>query len=98
MENNSQPITEVHVSEQWIHVGGSYYDYTNYSQFSIISIGDIPSFIRLHPSKKLATIIDIPLSAEVNISELRKFFQSVMEEDSKSTLSNADALIHAMKL
>ncbi|MBX9809082.1 hypothetical protein K2X92_01705 [Candidatus Gracilibacteria bacterium] len=98
MENNSAPTTEVNISEQGIHVGGSYYDYINYSRFSMISIGNVPSFIRLYPTKKIAALIDIPLSSEVNPMEIRKFLQSVMEEDSNNTISNADALIHAMKL
>ena len=98
MENNSAPITEVNVTEQWIHVGWSYYDYMNYSRFSIILIGDVPTFIRLYPAKKIAALIDIPLSSEVNPVEIRKFLQGVMEEDSSNSISNADALIHAMKL
>lgn len=70
----------------------------NYARFSIVSIGDIPTFIRLYPTKKVAALIDIPLSSEVNTMDLRKFLQSVMEEDLNNSISNADALIHAMKL
>jgi hypothetical protein len=79
-------------------VGESYYDYTSYSRFSIVSMANVPAFIRLYPTKKLAALIDIPLSSEVNPAEIRKFLQGVMEEDPSNSISNADALIHAMKL
>lgn len=98
MENNAHPTTRVEVTEQWIQVGGSYYNYADFSRFGIISIADVPAFIRLYPVKKFATLIDIPLSNDVNPVELRKFLASVMEEDKNTAISNADALIHAMKL
>jgi len=98
MENNSTPTTEVHVLEWGIQVGGSYYEYASYRQFSMISVWGTPSFIRLFPIKKLSPLIDIPLSSEVDNISLRSYLASVMEENKNNTLSNADALIHAMKL
>ncbi len=98
MENNATPITSVDVSDRGIQVGWSFYEYVSFSRFALIHVSDSQSFIRLFPIRKLAPMIDIPLSNEVNSSELRNYLSNVMEEEHDNTLSNADALIHAMKL
>jgi hypothetical protein len=98
MENNSAPVLQVDVTERGIQVGGSFYDYAQFSRFALVSRDDTPAFVRLYPVRRLSPIIDIPLSSEVSPTELRSYLASVMEEEHNNTLSNADALIHAMKL
>ncbi len=99
MENNSVPILQVHVTDRGIQVGNSFYDYSQFSRFAMISISDIPVFIRLYPIRKLSPLIDIPLpKTGINPVDLRTYLSSVMEEERNNTISNADALIHAMKL
>ncbi len=98
MENNSTPTMQVDVTDRGIQVGGSFYVYSAFSRFAMVTISNVPTFIRLYPIKKLSPLIDIPLSAEVDPVELRSYLASVMEEEHNNTISNADALIHAMKL
>ena len=98
MENNSTPVLHVDVTEQGIQVGGSFYDYSQFSRFAMVSISGVPTFVRLYPVRKLSPLIDIPLSPEVSPTDLRSYLASVMEEEHNNTISNADALIHAMKL
>ncbi len=98
MENNSAPTMQVDVTERGIQVGWSFYEYSAFSRFAMVTMADVPSFIRLYPIRKLAPLIDIPLSSEVNPVELRNYLSTVMEEEHNNTISNADALIHAMKL
>ena len=98
MENNSTPQLQVDVTERGIQVGGSFYDYTQFSRFAMVSRDNTPAFIRLYPVRKLSPIIDIPLSTEISPVDLRAYLASVMEEEHNNTISNADALIHAMKL
>lgn len=98
MENNSTPITQVDITDRGIQVGGSFYQYSQFSKFAMISIADAPSFIRFYPIRTLSPVIDIPLSPEVDSTELRGYLSGIMQEEKNNTLSNADALIHAMKL
>ena len=98
MENNSTPTTQVDVSDRGIQVGSSFFEYSAYSRFAIISIANVPSFIRLYPIRKLAPLIDIPLSHEIDSVAVQNFLSGIMEEEHNNTASNADALIHAMKL
>ena len=98
MENNSTPVLQVDVTDRGIQVGGSFYEYSQFSRFAMVSRDNTPAFIRLYPIRKLSPIIDIPLSTEVSSTDLRVYLASVMEEEHNNTISNADALIHAMKL
>ena len=98
MENNSTPVLHVDVTDRGIQVGGSFYDYSQYTRFALVSMADIPAFVRLYPVRKLSPLIDIPLSGKVSTTELRSYLVSKMEEEHNNTISNSDALIHAMKL
>lgn len=98
MENNSTPMTQVQLTERGIKVAESFYEYTAYSRFAIVSLAGNPTFIRLYPIRKLAPIIDIPLSHEVDIESLHKYLVTVMEEEQNNSATHADTFIHAMKL
>lgn len=98
MENNASPTTTVSIDDTGIQVGGSFYGYTQFARFSIVSIAETPAFVRLYPARRLSPIIDIPLAGEVDVVVLREYLSSRIEEEKNNTLSNADALIHAMKL
>jgi hypothetical protein len=98
MENNSAPMTSVEIDEQSIRVGGSVYELKDIEKFAVISIANIPAFLRIFPRKKLSPVIDIPLSHDVNPVELKNFLAGYIEEDKNATLSNSDAIIHAMRL
>jgi hypothetical protein len=98
MENNSTPTMTVEITDAGVQVGGSFYGYIQFAKFSVISISETPAFVRFYPTRRLSPIIDIPLSWEVDIVDLRTYLSSRIEEERNNTLSNADALIHAMKL
>lgn len=98
MENNVSPVTHVEVNEIGIKVGGSFYEYSTLARFAVIYNEDIPVILRLTPLKKLATIIDIPLTQDVNAVELKNYLASFLEEQKDVSLSNSDVLIHAMRL
>lgn len=99
MENNSAPVMQVDVTDRGIQVGSSFYDYSQFSRFAMVSIADVPAFIRLYPIRKIAPLIDIPLpQTGINPVDLRTYLANMMEEERNNTISNADALIHAMKL
>lgn len=98
IENNAAPVSHVEVTERWIWVEWSFYNYADFEKFGIISIGQDPAFIRLYPSKRFAQMIDIPVTPEVDTVELRQFLITMLEEDKNTAISNADAIIHAMRL
>jgi len=98
IENNSQPTTSVVVDDGWIMVWPTRYDYPSIESFSLISIGGVPTYLRLKLKKKVWPILDIRLMQDVNPTQLKEFLLGYIEEDTSATLSNSDAIIHAMRL
>ncbi len=91
-------MTQVHMTDRGIQVAESVYEYGSYSRFAIVSLSGNPAFIRLYPIRKLAPIIDIPLSHDVDIDWLHDYLATVMEEEHDNSATHADTFIHAMKL
>lgn len=98
MENNSSPSTSVEIDQNGVKVWNSYYEMKSLEKFAIIRKEHTPLYLRLSPRKKLSPVISIPLTTAVDIDALRDFLASLMEEDKDATLTNSDALIHAMRL
>jgi hypothetical protein len=98
IENNSLPVTGVIIDEWWITVDSSKYDYSSIEKFALISIGWVPTYLRLKLRKKIGSTIDIPLVQDINSSEIKAFVSNYIEEDNNAALSNSDAIIHAMRL
>lgn len=98
MENNSNPVTQVTIDASGIRVGGSFYDYNSLIGFAIVYVEDRALYLRITPRKKLSTILDIPLTVDVNPVELKSYLATTLEEEKDVKFSNTDALIHVMRL
>ncbi len=98
MENNALPTTQIHINEWGISIGTSRYDYPSIVSFSVISISGVPTYLRLKIRKKIAPVLDIPLTQDVNPVALKEFLIQYIDEDETASLSNSDAIIHAMRL
>ena len=81
-----------------MRVGVTMYDFGSIDKFALISIGGIPSFLRLNLKKRIGSSIDVPLTGEVNPLALKEFLLNYLEEDATAKFSNSDALIQAMRL
>lgn len=98
IENNSSPTTSVNVDNSGIHVWSTFYSYTSLRAFSIVYIETQAVYLRLIPEKKLSTMIDIPLTYEVDVIELKNFLLTQLTEEKDAKFTNSDALIHVMRL
>lgn len=98
MENNSSPVTQAEIDDTGIRVGGTFYDYSSLTSFAIVYIEDRALYLRITPRKKLATVLDIPLTQDVNPVELKSYLAERLEEEKDVKFSNTDALIHVMRL
>ncbi len=98
IENNSLPATWVIIDEWWITVGPSRYDYSSIEKFALISIGWIPTYLRIRLRKKIGSVIDIQLVEGINPIEVKTFLADYIKEDTSEILSSSDAIIHAMRL
>ncbi len=91
-------MTEVVIDDAWVRVGVTMYDFGSLDKFALISIGGVPSFLRLNIKKRIGSSIDVPLTSEVNPQALKEFLLGYLEEDSAAKFSNSDAIIQAMRL
>lgn len=98
MENNANPVTHVDVDNTGIRVGTTFYEYSSLVSYAIVYVRDTPIYLRITPRKKLSTVIDIPLTPDVDAVELRNYLSGQLEEEKNAQLSNSDVLIHAMRL
>ena len=98
MENNSSPVTRADIDESGIRVGGTFYDYSSLMAFSIVYVQDRAMYLRITPRKKLTTVLDIPLTQDVNPVELKNYLGERLDEDKDVKFSNTDALINIMRL
>ncbi len=98
IENNSLPATTVTIDEGSIVVWPTKFDYNSIEKFALIAIGWVPTFLRLTVKKRIGSSIDIPLTQDVNPVELKNILLKYLTEDTNATLSNSDAIIHAMRL
>lgn len=98
MENNGKHEVKVQMTESVIRVADSVYEIKSFEKFSIITVNGTPLYLRLFPKKRFSPILDIPLHASVPLEEVREFLALSLEEDTTATLTNSDALIHAMRL
>ena len=98
MENNTNPITSVLVDEQKIKVNSSVYELSKISRFAYLSDYEKVMMLRIFPKKSIATIIDIPLTEEVDTVALREFLETKIEFDADVDWGKSDRIIHAMRL
>jgi hypothetical protein len=63
IENNSTPLTDVHVTENGIQVESTFYPYGDLVSFALVYEEQIPRLLRLSLRKGISTTIDIPLFA-----------------------------------
>ncbi len=97
-ENNIDPVMEVTVTEQGIQVHNSFYEYSKIANFAILYDGVTAVLLRLNMKKWIAAIIDIPLTQDVNPTELKNTLLTYIEENTNAELSSSDKIIQAMRL
>ena len=97
-ENNSAPITDVDVADTGIQVQETFYPYTDMNSFAIIYDGNAARMLRLWLKKGISTLIDIPLTSDVNPAELKKFLIQYVTENEHAEFSKTDKMIQAMRL
>lgn len=98
IENNDAEATQVNIDEYQITIGGTKYFWWDFSQFSVVVSEWHAVFLRLIPKRKIATVLTIPFSVEVNVLELREFLLNILPEDTNNELTGVDALLFASKI
>lgn len=97
IENNSEDIVKVILTDVWIQIWKKFYEYTKITNYSYIYENDTPIFLRLVINKVSLKNMDLNIDQEI-IQNLKNILPNYMEEDTKWELSVMEKLIHKLKL
>lgn len=97
VENNSDDEVVVQISDQWIYIWNTFYDYSSIKQYSIGYQNDSAEFIRLHLTKKWIAVLDLKISNEL-LPEIQSYLSEYIEDWWKAEISSTDKLIRFLNL
>lgn len=97
VENNSEDEVTVQVSNQWMYIWNTFYDYSSIKQYSVWYQNDSADFIRLHLTKRWIAILDLKISNEV-LPEIQSYLSEFIEDGWKAEISSTDKLIRFLNL
>lgn len=97
VENNSEDEVTVQVSDQWMYIWNTFYDYSSIKQYSVWYQNDSAEFIRLHLTKRWIAILDLKISNEI-LPEIQSYLSEFIEDGWKAEISSTDKLIRFLNL
>lgn len=97
VENNSEDEIEVKISEQWLYIGTTFYDYNSISKYTVWYQNDSAELLRLHLNKKGIAVLDLKI-ANSNIVNIQMYLNEFIEDGWKAEISSTDKLIKFLNL
>lgn len=97
IENNSEEIINVSLTDVWIQIGKNFYEYQKIEKYTFIFDWDNPFYLRIVINKMPLKSLDLNINKD-NYNNLKNILPNYLTEDSKGELSFIDKLIHKMKL
>ncbi len=97
VENNSEDIINISLTQLWIKLNNSFYDYSKIGSYTIIYNWEQAVILRLTLVKKWLKYLDIKINNEIAII-LKEVLPNYIKEDEKWELSLTDKLIQILKL
>lgn len=97
-ENNSAPLIDVDITEIGIQVQDTFYEYSQITSFAILYDQKVAKMLRFSVKKWITSLIDIPLTQDVNPAELRNLLLQNITENPDAEFTRSDRMIQAMRL
>lgn len=97
VENNSEDVIEVKITDLWIYIWESFYDYNGIQGFSIWYLGDSAEILRLYLNKKWIAVLDLKVNNNI-ITDIQNTLSQFIEDSGKVELTGTDKLIRFLKL
>jgi len=98
VENNSEDIVWVKITNDWIKIENNFYPFTSISNYWIIYEWEMAIILRLSIVKKIwIWTIDINIDNTIT-SDIRNILSNFLEENNKQELSSWEKLIRLLKL
>ncbi len=97
LENNSDDEVEVFISELWIWIGGSFYDFSKIDNFSFIYDWNLPLFLRLNINKVWINTINLKIDEKIAI-DLKNILPNFLTENPKWEITMIEKITNKLKL
>lgn len=97
VENNSEDTVEVQISDMWIYVGNTFYDYESIEKYATGYRWDSADFIRLYLKKRWVAVLDLKTNNEI-IGHIHSALDQFVENSGKAELSQSDKIIRFLNL
>lgn len=98
IENNTTPVTPVKIESDHIIVESSRHEMRDFESFSILLVRDKPVLLRLFPKKRFGVTLDIPITPDVPVHDLKEFLALRLEENTSAEFTGTDAFVHLTRL
>jgi len=98
IENNSDELINVVITNEWVRVYDSFYSFSNISNFAIIYENEHPILLRLKVAKKIWYVnIDIDIN-QYYAEKAREILLKFLKEDKKAELSVFEKILRILKI
>jgi hypothetical protein len=97
IENNSSDTVQVNVTELWIKIDETFYDYSKIKSFSFVYIWEQMVFLRLFTNDVWVSKVDLKIDNE-HWKNLREILSNFLAEDKSKNLTVLDKIIISLKL
>lgn len=97
VENNSEDQVEVKITDLWVKIAWTFYDFTGIDSWGLVYSGDEPILLRLNLNKKWLRSIDVKVNTNI-ISDIKNILSNYIEETPKIELSFSEKMTKLLKL
>jgi hypothetical protein len=97
VENNSEEVTQVFITNLWIKVNSTFYDFSKIASYSFIYDWENAIFLRLSLLKKWIKFLDLDIDNNIAL-DLKSILPNFLKEDRNSELTFTDKIIRMLKL
>lgn len=97
VENNSEDSVEVQISDMWIYIWNSFYEFESIEKYATGYQWDSADFIRIYLKKKWVAVLDLKTNNQI-INDIHTILDQYVENIGKAELSQSDKIIRLLKL
>jgi len=98
IENNSNDIVWVQITEDWIKIDNNFYPFANISSYSIIYEWENAILLRLYLKQKVwIWLIDINIDNSIS-KKVKNILEQILEENQKTELTFIEKITRLLKL
>lgn len=97
LENNAEDTIQVQISELWISISTSFYDYARMSWYNLVYDGSQAVYLRLHMKKRGPSYLNLKIDNTI-AGDIRPILSPYLEENGKQDVTLLEKITHLLKL